>query len=89
MGVHHFGFQGVPDPDLYVAELASGGLSSDGVSYDDEGRALLCFTEKSATDGVRLEFISPLPGPIVADDGSVLPLSPVTGRPDLWANAPE
>jgi catechol 2,3-dioxygenase-like lactoylglutathione lyase family enzyme len=85
LGVHHFGFQGVADPDARVAELATQGIGHDGTSKDTEGRTLLCFTDKTALDGVRLELISPLPGPLVADDGSELPTDPNTGRKDVWA----
>jgi hypothetical protein len=42
------------------------------------------FTDKTVLDGIRMEFISPLPGPIVADDGSELWRDPVTGKASLW-----
>jgi hypothetical protein len=84
LGVHHLGFAGVPDPEGRAAELATQGIGHDGLSRDAEGRVLLCFTEKNALDGVRLELISPLPGPLVADDGSELPMDPNTGRRDVW-----
>ncbi|HEY9498342.1 MAG TPA: VOC family protein [Terrimesophilobacter sp.] len=86
LGIHHFGFPG-SDPEARVAALAGLGVDVDGISSDDEGRILLCFTDKAALDGIRLEFISPLPGPIVADDGSALRRDPVTGRADLWSRA--
>lgn len=85
LGVHHLGLRGIEDPDGRLAQLAEIGVGYDGVSRDAEGRILLVFTDKTALDGVRLEFISPLPGPVVADDGSELPRDPVTGRADFWA----
>src|SRR5690625_1745386 len=85
LGVHHFGFNGVADPAKRRDELAALGVGSDGVSLDEDGRMLLFFTDKNALDGVRLEFVSPLRGPIVADDGSDRPTDPQTGRSDLWA----
>ena len=87
LGVHHLGFQNIADPQARMAELAELGIGEDGASFDPEGRTLLCFTDKTALDGVRLELISPLPGPVVADDGSPLPRDPATGRADLWASA--
>ena len=50
----------------------------------DDGDILLCFTRKQDLDGIRLEFVSPLPGPTVADDGSALWRDPATGRNSLW-----
>jgi catechol 2,3-dioxygenase-like lactoylglutathione lyase family enzyme len=85
LGVHHFGFNGVADPEGKMTELASLGIGDDGVSLDEDDRILLWFTDRAALDGVRLEFVSPLPGPVVADDGSALPRDPATGRADLWA----
>lgn len=85
VGIHHFGFPGTSDPEAKLAELAALGVPDDGQSLTEDGRILLWFTEKSALDGIRLEFISPLPGPVVADDGSELYRDPQTGRADLWA----
>ncbi len=85
LGIHHLGFRGVEDPAREVAELAELGIGYDGISLDEHGRTLLLFTEPAALDGIRLELISPLPGPVVADDGSELPRDPATGRADLWA----
>lgn len=85
VGVHHLGINGIADPEGRRDELAALGIEEDGVSLDAEGRILLFFTEKQSLDGVRLEFVSTLPGPVVADDGSALPRDPVTGRADLWA----
>jgi hypothetical protein len=45
---------------------------------------LLFFTDKNALDGVRLELVTSLPNPIVADDGAELARDPVTGRVDVW-----
>jgi catechol 2,3-dioxygenase-like lactoylglutathione lyase family enzyme len=87
LGVHHLGFNGIEDPEARMAQLAAHGVRDDGVSLNEEGRILLWFTEKQALDGVRLEFVSPLRGPVVADDGTELPRDPQTGRADLWANA--
>lgn len=89
LGVHHFGFQNIDDIEARTASLADTGIGQDGASYDEDGRTLLCFTERSALDGVRLEFVSSLPGPIVADDGSPLPRDPSSGRADIWAGAPK
>jgi len=84
LGIHHFGFPGTADPRARMDELCGLGIGADGESFNDDGELLLWFTEKSAMDGVRLEFISPLPGPTVADDGSELWHDPVTGRHNLW-----
>jgi hypothetical protein len=89
LGIHHFGFPGTVDPEGRREELAELGVGVDGVSVNEEERILLFFTEKEAMDGVRFEYISPLPGPLVADDGSELPLDPNTGRKDLWASVRE
>jgi len=87
LGIHHFGFQGIEDPQGRLDELAKIAIGSDGVSRDAEGRILLCFTDKRALDGIRLELVSPLPGPLVADDGSELPFDEATGRRDIWRGA--
>ncbi|MFD4957850.1 VOC family protein [Microbacterium sp. NPDC058389] len=81
LGIHHFGFPGHADP---LASAAASGLAVDGQSLTGNGDTLLCFTEKAALDGIRLEFISPLPGPVVADDGRPLQRDALTGRADLW-----
>jgi hypothetical protein len=85
VGIHHFGFGGISDAEGAMRDLAAVGVGDDGVSLDAEGRVLLWFSEKEALDGIRLEFVSTLPGPVVADDGSELPIHPETGRRDLWA----
>ena len=84
VGVHHFGFPGTADPEGRLAELAELGVPDDGRALTDDGRILLWFTDKAALDGVRLEYVSPLPGPTVADDGSALWVDPETGRNSLW-----
>lgn len=83
-GIHHFGFPGTPDCEGRLAELAQMGIGEDGRAVTDDGEILLCFTRKQDLDGVRLEFVSPLPGPTVADDGSALWVDPETGRNSLW-----
>lgn len=84
LGIHHLGIRGVEDPEARLEKLAALGIGSDGKSFDEQGRLLLCFTDKSALDGIRIELVSPLPGPAVADDGRRLPRDPVTGRADFW-----
>jgi len=84
LGIHHLGIQNVADPEGHRKVLADKGVMIDGCSYDEEGRILLMFTDKTVLDGIRVEFISPLPGPLVADDGSPLWRDPVTGKASLW-----
>lgn len=84
LGVHHLAFMDTPDPVARMRELAELGIGEDGRVTDEAGRVLLCFTQPSALDGVRLEFVSPLPAPTVADDGSALWRDPTTGRNSLW-----
>jgi catechol 2,3-dioxygenase-like lactoylglutathione lyase family enzyme len=86
LGMHHLGFRGIDDPALRLAELERLGIGSDGLSRDENGQLLLCFTDKRDLDGIRLELISPLRGPVVADDGRQLPIDPATGRADMWAS---
>jgi catechol 2,3-dioxygenase-like lactoylglutathione lyase family enzyme len=86
-GVHHFGFAGV-DIAGRVDALEAQGVGHDGHALDAQDRMLVCFTDKHALDGVRLELVSPLPNPIVADDGSELPRDARTGRVDVWAGTP-
>jgi Glyoxalase/Bleomycin resistance protein/Dioxygenase superfamily len=87
LGIHHLGFTGTPDCLGRKAELAALGIGDNGTAYTDDGQILLWFTEKAALDGIRLEFVSPLPGPTVADDGSALWVDPATGRNSLWGPA--
>jgi catechol 2,3-dioxygenase-like lactoylglutathione lyase family enzyme len=83
LGIHHFGIRG-SDTRARKDELCALGIGVDGESFSEAGDLLLFFTEKGAMDGVRLEYISPLPGPTVADDGSKLWTDPATGRHSLW-----
>ncbi|SCL28968.1 Glyoxalase/Bleomycin resistance protein/Dioxygenase superfamily protein [Micromonospora pallida] len=62
-GVHHFGFPGTEDVPGRIAELAAQGIGEDGKSLTEDGRVHLWFTDKKDLDGVRLEYISPFPGP--------------------------
>ena len=87
LGFHHLGFMGVEDCQGKMDQLAAMGISDDGVSRNDAGDILLWFTDKFAMDGIRLEYVSPLLAPVMADDGSELPRDPNTGRADLWAGA--
>lgn len=84
VGIHHLAFTGVEDPEARMEELRALGFGDDGRSLLEDGRLHLWFTEKEALDGIRLEFVSPAPAPLVADDGSPLPRDPETGGPDLW-----
>ena len=86
LGFHHLGFRGFDDPALRLAELERLGVRSDGMSLDESGFVLLCFTDKRDLDGIRLELISPARGPVVADDGRQLPIDPATGRANMWAS---
>jgi catechol 2,3-dioxygenase-like lactoylglutathione lyase family enzyme len=84
-GPHHVGIRGIEDIDAVRAEMAAKGFTDDGVSTNDDGEVLLFFTEAAALDGMRIEFVSTLPGKTVADDGRELPVDPATGRADVWA----
>jgi catechol 2,3-dioxygenase-like lactoylglutathione lyase family enzyme len=84
LGVHHFGIGDIDDVESRRCELAAIGIGDDGRSYLADGSLHLWFTDKAALDGVRLEFISRLVGPTVADDGSPLGIDPATGRKSLW-----
>lgn len=84
VGIHHFGFLGVADPLTKLAQLEELGVGNDGRALTDDGQVLLCFTDKTALDGIRLEFVSNLVGPTVADDGSELWRDPETGKKSFW-----
>ena len=84
LGVHHLAFMGTKDPAGRMRDLAELGVGGDGTVYDDQGRVLLCFTDKADLGGVRIECVSPLPAPTVADDGGLLWVDPATGRNSLW-----
>jgi hypothetical protein len=85
-GIHHIGIRGV-DTAEQVAFLAEQGIGTDGTSVLDDGRVHLFFTAKNDLDGVRLEFIAPFHGRTVADDGSALPIDPVTDRYNVWGTS--
>jgi len=84
LGIHHFDIQNVAGPEGHRDVLDAKGVGIDGCSFDPEGRILLMFTDKTALDGIRIEYISPLPGPVVADDYSELWRDPTTGKASLW-----
>ncbi|MFV0254306.1 MAG: VOC family protein [Beutenbergiaceae bacterium] len=84
VGIHHLGIVNVADPERMLADLDSKGIGHDGRSLSDEGLIHLFFTEKKALDGVRLEFVSTLVSPVVADDGSPLWRDPNTGKASFW-----
>jgi len=86
-GMHHLGIRGVDDVGAEVRRCAAAGIGEDGKSVLEDGRIHLWFTEKTALDGLRLEFIAPIPGPLVADDGSELWVDPETGRKSFWPPA--
>ncbi|MFE2854377.1 hypothetical protein ACFXJO_25040 [Streptomyces lavendulae] len=46
-------------------ELAAVGMRYNGIALDEEGKTLLWFADKDGLHGVRLEFVSPVPQPIV------------------------
>ena len=84
LGVHHLAFQGVGDSAGEIEQLAALGVGVDGASLGEDDEPILWFTDKGDLDQVRLEFITTVPGPIVADDGSALPRDPDTGRAIIW-----
>jgi catechol 2,3-dioxygenase-like lactoylglutathione lyase family enzyme len=73
-GFHHFGFVEYPDVQARMDALAEMGLPDDGKVLNDEGEVILWFTEKSALNGIRLEYVADVPQPTVNDDGS--PIAP-------------
>jgi catechol 2,3-dioxygenase-like lactoylglutathione lyase family enzyme len=81
-GFHHFGFVEYPDVQARMDALASIGVPDDGKSLDADGNVILWFTEKSALNGIRLEYVSSDPQPVVADDGSPLGVDG-NGNPSL------
>lgn len=83
-GFHHFGFIEHPDVEGRMRALADIGIPDDGKVLDENGNVILWFTEKSALNGMRLEYVSSDPQPIIADDGSPLPTDD-QGRPDMNA----
>jgi catechol 2,3-dioxygenase-like lactoylglutathione lyase family enzyme len=87
VGVHHLAFRDVADVPRRIAECAALGVRDDGKSVLEDGTVHLWFTAKDDLDGTRLEFISPILGPTVADDGSPLWIDPTTGRRSFWGPA--
>jgi catechol 2,3-dioxygenase-like lactoylglutathione lyase family enzyme len=83
LGIHHLGIR-VADVTQRIVECADLGMASDGMCTREDGSVSIWFTRKEDLDGVRLEFISPIPGPLVADDGSPLWVDPATGRKNVW-----
>jgi catechol 2,3-dioxygenase-like lactoylglutathione lyase family enzyme len=69
-GFHHFGFVEYPDVQARMDALAEMGLPDDGKVLNDEGEVILWFTEKSALNNIRLEYVAEAPQPVVNDDGS-------------------
>jgi catechol 2,3-dioxygenase-like lactoylglutathione lyase family enzyme len=67
-GFHHFGFLDYPDVEGRMKELAQIGVGHNGEARTEDGRVILWFTEKKDLDGIRLEYVSSDPQPIVADD---------------------
>ena len=84
-GPHHLGVRGISNPEALLEELRTRGVDDDGRSIGPNGELLLFFTAPEALDGMRIEFVSTIPGPVVSDDGRPLPIDPDTGRPDVWA----
>lgn len=84
-GFHHFGFLEYPDVEGRMSELAQIGVRHDGEALDGDGRVILWFTEKRDLDGVRLEYVSTSPQPVVADDGSYL-AEPLVELPEGWTD---
>jgi glyoxalase/bleomycin resistance protein/dioxygenase superfamily protein len=84
LGIHHLGMTRTPSPGRRLVELARRGVNADGIVYGPDDEILLWFSDKRALDGIRLEFISKRPGPLVADNGSELWIDPATGHPSIW-----
>ncbi|WP_181160344.1 VOC family protein [Streptomyces solincola] len=87
-GIHHLGFMDHPRVEGVKTDLEAAGMRSDGVATDESGAILLWFTEKSDLHGIRLEFVSPVPQPIVMDDGSPA-YRDARGFPSLWPPEPD
>jgi catechol 2,3-dioxygenase-like lactoylglutathione lyase family enzyme len=84
-GFHHIAFMNVTDIEERQQQLALLGFSSNGQAVDEDGNVILWFTDKKDLDNVRLEYVSAVSQPIVADDGEALPPDE-QGKPDLWAS---
>jgi catechol 2,3-dioxygenase-like lactoylglutathione lyase family enzyme len=85
-GFHHVGFVGVEDVEAEIARLRALGVDENGAALidGDPDRAQLRFTEPADLDGIRFEYVSRHPAPIVGDDGVTLPVGP-DGFPQLFA----
>ena len=85
LGVHHIGFAPASiDIPSKVEQLAVLGIGQDGAALTSDGETLLWFSDKIGLGGIRLAFVSHIPGPVVADDGSPLWRNPETGRSSPW-----
>lgn len=85
VGLHHIGFRASGDEvEAQIALLSEVGVGADARITDPEGALLTWFGSKGDFDGVRLEYITPAPAPLVQDDGSPIPIDPATGRPNPW-----
>ncbi|MBV7699423.1 VOC family protein [Streptomyces sp. TRM70350] len=82
-GFHHLGFLDHPDPEGRLADLAALGIEDDGMALAPDNSILLWFTSKKHLNGMRLEYVSTAPQPIVKDDGSE-PYRNIRGCPVLW-----
>lgn len=82
-GIHHLGFMDHPDVEGRKRDLAACGMGCDGMALNEDGNILLWFTEKEDLHGIRLEFVSPVPQPIVMDDGRPA-YTDERGFPGLW-----
>lgn len=83
VGLHHIGFRASSEEvGAQIERLASHGIGTEAHITDDAGELLTWFGGKGQLDGIRLEYITPLPAPLVLDDGSPIPIDPATGRPD-------
>ncbi|MFV0254262.1 MAG: VOC family protein [Beutenbergiaceae bacterium] len=71
-GFHHISFVRHPDVQARMRELAQLGVGDDGKVLNDDGEVILWFTDPAELNGVRLEYVSGGPHPIVAEDGAPL-----------------
>jgi catechol 2,3-dioxygenase-like lactoylglutathione lyase family enzyme len=83
LGVHHIAMR-VHDAAAERTRVEALGYGVDTWNTTPDGRVHICFTERSALDGMALEFISAFPGPIVLDSGEPAWRDPQTGRASLW-----
>jgi hypothetical protein len=68
-GFHHLGFVDYPDVNARMRALAVIDVGADGKVFNEAGEVILWFTEKSALNGVRLEYVSGDSQPVFTDDG--------------------